>query len=160
LTEWTTHPSKVHASISMRIHGGVDASNRARRSVLSQLASDISQSTAPDVGLLVSELVTNSVLHANVGPRLTLTAEVVVADDRLRISVIDPGSRLEPRILPPDPERVGGIGLILVNELSEAWGVARDGTGGTGVWCDILLHRRRSSELRVVGSESASVALS
>jgi anti-sigma regulatory factor (Ser/Thr protein kinase) len=153
LTAWTTHPADPHGSISMRIHGGVDAPNRARRSVLSQLAKDIPQTTASDVALVVSELVTNSVLHANVGAHLTLTVEVVTVDDRLRISVIDPGSRLEPRILPLDPDRVGGIGLFVVNEVSEAWGVARDGTEGTRVWCDILLHRRPPSEL---GSWTAS----
>jgi hypothetical protein len=93
LTAWTTHPSSSYDSISMRVRVGVDASNRARRSVLSQLARDIPQATASDVRPL----------------------------------------RLEPRIVPPDPESVSGIGLFLVNELSEAWGVARDGAGRTRV---------------------------
>ncbi len=126
--------------------------------MLSHLASHIPQTTASDVALLVSELVTNSVVHANGCASLTLTVEVVMVDDRLRITVVDPGSGLEPRSLPPDPETVGGIGLFFVNELSEAWGVAREGTGGTRVWCDILLRRPRPSELGVVDSESGSVA--
>lgn len=126
--------------------------------VLFRLGSHIPRGTASDVALVVSELVTNSVVHANVGPRRTLTVELAMIDDRLRISVIDPGSRLEPRILQPDHERVGGVGLLLVDALSEAWGVARDGTGRTRVWCEVLLHPPRSSELRVVDSESASVA--
>jgi hypothetical protein len=54
---------------------------------------------------------------------------------------------------PRDHERVGGVGLLLVNELSEGWGVARDGIEGTRVWCDILLDRSGSSELRAVDSE-------
>ena len=157
MTASTTNPSDRHGSFSTQIRGGVDAPNHARSLVLSQLARDTPQTTASDVALVVSELVTNSVLHANVSACLTLTVEVVVVDDRLRISVIDPGSRLEPRIVPHDPERIGGIGLFFVNELSEAWGVARDGTGGTRVWCDILLDRPGSSELRVVDSESAGV---
>ena len=113
--------------------------------MLSQLGSHSAPTTASDVALVVSELVTNSVLHADVGPRRALTVELMMLDDRLRISVIDPGSPIEPRILPPDHERVGGIGLFLVNELSETWGVARDGAGGTSVWCEILLHRSQSS---------------
>jgi anti-sigma regulatory factor (Ser/Thr protein kinase) len=100
LTARTTHPSDLHGSISMRIRGSEDAPNRARRSVLSQLARDVPQTTASDVALVVSELVTNSMLHADVGARLTLTVGVVVVDDRLRISVIDPGSPLDPPILP------------------------------------------------------------
>ena len=113
--------------------------------------------TAADVALIVSELVTNSVVHANVGPSRTLTVELTRLEDRVRINVIDPGSRLEPRILPPDPERLGGLGLFVVDELSEAWGVARDGIAGTRVWCDVLLDRSQSSELRAVDSEAASV---
>jgi anti-sigma regulatory factor (Ser/Thr protein kinase) len=130
-------------SISMRIRGGVDAPSRARRSVVAQLGSHIAQTTASKAASVISELVTNSVIHAKVGPRRTLTLELTTFDDRLRISVIDPGSRLEPRLLPPDRERVGGAGLLLVNELSEAWGVARDGRRGTRVWGDILLDRSR-----------------
>lgn len=148
-----SQPSDPPGLISMRIPGGVDAPSRARRYVLSELEGHIGPTTSSDVALVVSELVTNSVLHANVGPQRMLTVELMMLDDRLRISVIDPGSRLEPRILPPDRDRVGGNGLFLVNELSEAWGVARDGMEATRVWCDILLHRSRSLELRAVAGE-------
>lgn len=153
-----TQPSDPRGSVSMRIRGGVDAPSRARRSVVAQLGSHIAPTTASDVALVVSDLVTNSVLHANVGPRRTLTLELTTLDDRVRISVIDPGSRLEPRILPSDHQRVGGAGLLIVNELSEAWGVAHHGKGGTRVWCDIPLDRSQSSELRAVASEAASVS--
>jgi two-component sensor histidine kinase len=61
-------PSDPHGSISMQIRGGVDAPGRARRSVLSHRESRVVQTTASDVALVVSELVTNGVLHANVGP--------------------------------------------------------------------------------------------
>ncbi|MGO9822487.1 MAG: ATP-binding protein [Solirubrobacteraceae bacterium] len=141
----------------MRIRGGVRAPSRARRSVLSQLEGQIAPTTASDVALIVSELVTNSVLHADVGPAQTLTLELTRLDDRVRIDVIDPGSRLEPRILPPDPERLGGLGLFVVDQLSEAWGIARDGITGTRVWCEVLLDRSRSSQLRTADSSAASV---
>jgi anti-sigma regulatory factor (Ser/Thr protein kinase) len=128
--------SNPDGSTSIQIRGGVDAPRRARRWVLSQLGSHIAPTTASDIAVIVSELVTNSVLHADVGLSQTLTLELITLDDRLRISVIDPGSPFEPRILPPDHQRVGGFGLFLVSELSEAWGVALDGTGGTRVWSD------------------------
>lgn len=140
-----TQPPDPGETISMRIRGGEGAPRRARRAVLSQLEGRIAPTTASDVALIVSELVTNSVLHANVGPRRTLTLELMSRDDRVRISVIDPGSRLEPCIRPPDPERLGCWGLFFVKELSEAWGVARDGIGHTRVWCEIALHPSRSS---------------
>ena len=113
-------------SICMRIPGGDDAPTRARRSVHAQLEGHIPASTATDAALLVSELVTNSVVHANVGAGRALTVEVTTLDDRLRIAVTDPGSHLRPCVLPPDPETPGGLGLLLVNELCETWGVWQD----------------------------------
>jgi anti-sigma regulatory factor (Ser/Thr protein kinase) len=125
-------------SISMRIPGGDDAPTRARRSVRSQLEGHIPATTASDAALLVSELVTNSVIHANVGPRRALTVEVTTLDDRLRIAVTEPGSRLRPCMLPSHPETPGGLGLLLVDELCETWGVWQD-LGPTCVWCELLL---------------------
>ena len=122
----------------MRIPGGDDAPTRARRLVRSQLEGQIPASTASDAALLVSELVTNSVVHANVGPNRALTVAVTTVDDRLRIAVTDPGSRLRPCMLPPDPETPGGLGLVLVDELCETWGVSHD-LGHTCVWCELLL---------------------
>jgi hypothetical protein len=88
--------------------------------------------------LLVSELVTNSVVHANVGPHRALTVDVTTLDDRVRIAVTDPGSRLTPCLLPPNPVTPGGLGLLLVGELCAAWGVWQD-LGPTCVWCELLL---------------------
>ena len=122
----------------MRIPGGDDAPTRARRSVRSQLEGRIPATAVSDAALLVSELVTNSVVHANVGAGRALTVELTTLDDRLRIAVTDPGSRLRPSMLLPDPETAGGLGLLLVDELCETWGVRQD-LGPTRVWCELLL---------------------
>ncbi len=126
----------------MRIPGGDDAPTRACRSVHAQLDGHIPATTVSYAALLVSELVSNGVVHANVGPRRALTVDVTTLDDRLRIAVIDPGSRLTPRMLPPDPETPGGHGLSLVDELCETWGVWQD-LGPTCVWCELLLNQSR-----------------
>ncbi len=123
----------------MRIRGGTTAPRRARRSVLLELEGQLADTRASDAALIVSELVTNSVLHANVGAHQTLTIELMRLEDALRITVIDPGSRLEPRLRRPDHQTPGGFGLFLVDELSSAWGFARDDIGGTRVWCDLPL---------------------
>jgi hypothetical protein len=77
--------------------GSHDAPIRARRSVRSQLEGHIPATTASDAALLVSELMTNSVVHANVGARRALTVDVTMLDDRLRTAVTDP--RLTPDTL-------------------------------------------------------------
>ena len=57
-------------------------------------------------------------------------------EDRVRIAVTDPGSRLRPGMLPPDPETPGGLGLFVVDELCETWGAWQD-LGSTRVWCEL-----------------------
>jgi anti-sigma regulatory factor (Ser/Thr protein kinase) len=138
MTASAFQPPDAQRSISMRIPGGDDAPTRARRSVHAQLAGHIPAATASDAALLVSELVTNSVVHANVGPRRALTLDVTTLDGRLRIAVTDPGSRLRPCMHTPDPDTPGGRGLLLVDELCETWGVTQD-LGSTCVWCELLL---------------------
>ncbi|WP_317441508.1 ATP-binding protein [Streptomyces collinus] len=69
-----------------------------------------------DAQLVVSELVTNAVKHAP-GP-CALGLELSADGDELRITVTDTSVE-PPRPRPPDPGRVGGHGLNLVNLLSD-----------------------------------------
>lgn len=121
----------------MRIHGGSSAPLRARRSVLSQVSGKLSDARAADLALIVSELVTNSVRHANVGPRQILTIECTTLPDRLRVTVTDPGSPLEPHLRSPDHVASRGYGLSVVDSLSSTWGVMRGRAGTTSVWCEL-----------------------
>src|SRR5581483_4850484 len=82
MTASAFQPADSQRSISMRIPGGNGAPTRARRSVRSQLDGHVPATTASDAELLVSELVTNSVVHAKVGRRRALSVEVMTLDDR------------------------------------------------------------------------------
>lgn len=134
--------------IFIRIPGGDDAPTRARGWVRSQLEGEIPATAASDAALLVSELVTNSVVHANVGAGQDLTVELTTLDDRIRLAVTDPGSRMRPRMLPSDRETPGGLGLMVVDELCETWGAWQD-LGSTCVWCELLLDPSPPSEANV-----------
>lgn len=134
----TTQPLRPGGR-SISIPGGAGAPERARRHVQSQLESELFGSQASDAALIVSELVTNSVLHANIGPEQALLLELTQLSDHLRIAVIDAGSQLEPRLLAEAPSTPHGFGLRLVDQLSSAWGVVRDAAGTTCVWCDLPL---------------------
>jgi anti-sigma regulatory factor (Ser/Thr protein kinase) len=107
--------------------------------VLSHLDPDGTGVRASDAVLIVSELVANSVLHANIDTHQILSLELTTLDDHLRIAVIDAGSALQPRLLGPDPGRSGGFGIRLVDQLSAAWAVERNPAGTTRVWCDLPL---------------------
>jgi hypothetical protein len=84
-----------------------------------------------DARLVVSELVTNAVLHA----RTTIELNVFVGDDALRIEVSDQG-RDRPQIWAHDG--TSGRGLPILEALVQSWGVLDLGSGKT-VWCEMTL---------------------
>jgi len=88
-----------------------------------------------DVLLLVSELVTNGVRHAGQPEGEPLRVAVDLGQDRVRVEVTDQGPGFDHGPLPPDPQRAGGWGLRLVQDLALDWGVLRD--GGTTVWFEL-----------------------
>jgi anti-sigma regulatory factor (Ser/Thr protein kinase) len=132
-------PADPRPSITVRLNGGTGAPLRARRSVLPRLEGQLTETAVSDVALILSELVTNSVMHANVGPHQTLTVECAPLADRLRITVTDPGARQEPHLRFHEHGADGGYGLAIVASLSLAWGVLRNSVGTTSVWCELPL---------------------
>jgi anti-sigma regulatory factor (Ser/Thr protein kinase) len=87
--------------------------------------------------LLLSELVTNAVLHGDSDGTLIYVKLAVTPGDRLRIEVHDrnDGPPL-PGQAPADAE--SGRGLLLVKSLSQRWGCCPRGDGYFGkiVWCE------------------------
>jgi anti-sigma regulatory factor (Ser/Thr protein kinase) len=90
---------------------------------------------AADATLLVSEVVTNAVRHA----RSDLVLRASMNWGRLRVSVEDREGGTLPRPgSSPGEEAESGWGLLLVEALSEAWGVETT-PGGKRVWFDLEL---------------------
>lgn len=84
-----------------------------------------------DVSLVVSELVTNAVIHGEGD----IVLDVVVEDGSVHVEVSDREPHLpDPRDAPPDSE--SGRGLLLVAKLATQWGVRRDAPGKV-VWADL-----------------------
>ena len=79
-----------------------------------------------DLRLVVSELVSNAVLHA----RTVIDVALSIAEGVLELSVSDRDPRT-PRPRPQHPEELatGGRGLLLVASLSDDWGIAERMTG-------------------------------
>jgi anti-sigma regulatory factor (Ser/Thr protein kinase) len=137
LTASVTDAPQPRPLISLQLHGGSDAPQRARSSVRSRLGGLLAKTGAEDAMLIISELVTNSVLHAKVGPGETVTVECRALPDHLRIIVTDPGSHLQPHLRSPGGLASGGQGLRLVDALCSTWGVMRGPAGATSVWCEL-----------------------
>ena len=125
----------------VELAGGVDAAAAARRAVADR-GPDFAEPLRGDVLLLVTELVTNAVLHGRVGPDQSVRLECRSEGERVRFLVTDAGTRLLGNGGVPARDRrgtngdVSGWGLVLVEEISEEWGVLA-APPGTCVWFDV-----------------------
>jgi anti-sigma regulatory factor (Ser/Thr protein kinase) len=83
--------------------------------------------------LLVSEMVTNSLLHggSGSGPREAVTVTVVAWAAGVRVEVTGRKADGVPVLYRPDDEAEGSRGLRLVEELAVRWGYERGGGQAT-----------------------------
>jgi anti-sigma regulatory factor (Ser/Thr protein kinase) len=105
------------------------------RHALGDIADVLPGGRARDVRLLVSELVTNAVRHANLADEDMILLVIELAESQLRVEVHDPGGGFVPTAPAPDPARPSGWGLYLVAELADRWGV--DSDERTLVWFEL-----------------------
>ena len=107
------------------------ASADVRRTVSSWLGVRVAPAVGlDDLLLVVSELVTNVVIHARTPARFVLRWDGRCA----RIEVTD-GDHQPPRV-PTEAPAIGGRGLFLVDRLSRAWGSDPSPSGKT-VWATV-----------------------
>lgn len=108
------------------------APSEARRA-LDQFESDVEADLLLDVKLIVSELVTNSVRHSGSDDPIVLRAWV--RPGGMKVEVADGGFGFEPRTGGDDDIEEGGRGLLILESLSDCWGVT--GAGRTRVWFEV-----------------------
>jgi anti-sigma regulatory factor (Ser/Thr protein kinase) len=114
------------------------APSRARRFVAETLRGwDVPKTVSDDAVLLVSELVTNALLHARSAPVIECTSR----EGRVRFAVHDTSPTV-PRRRHYTPDAVTGRGLALVEALASRWGTD-PAPDGKRVWfeLDIAAHR-------------------
>ncbi|MFI5683110.1 ATP-binding protein [Streptomyces sp. NPDC051636] len=102
---------------SLPLESSVKTARDWARDHLSSLGwTDSAPDTVDAVLLTISELVTNAHVHAHSTAHLVLTW-----DSRcLHVTVHDASPRL-PAARPPDTERTGGRGMLLVEALADTW---------------------------------------
>ncbi|MGO4754054.1 SpoIIE family protein phosphatase, partial [Streptomyces sp. 2MCAF27] len=114
-----------------------DAVMHARRFTGRTLRSWGVSKEADMVLLVVSELVTNALVHTQGPVRLDLT----LAGDRLRVAVSDSSPRAPAKPVLVDWESTGGRGLLLVEAMSTTWGSVPV-SGGKQVWSEVVVAHR------------------
>src|SRR5829696_6103886 len=119
----------VHISLPPR----PDSVPIARRTAADAARRWLAPTQAPSLALMVSEVVTNALLH---GGR-DHDVELVVSgeDSTVRVEVCDHGDGFVPAPRALDQRGEGGYGLYLVEQLADRWGWSR--ADCTTVWFEV-----------------------
>ncbi|MFN0027981.1 MAG: ATP-binding protein [Acidimicrobiales bacterium] len=122
--EWTIHQRWSYAASTASVA-------TARADVAHFLADTTHVHRIDDVRLMVSELVTNVILHTSGHPTMEVGANATL----LRVEVIDQSSAGAVVQAPPlnEPD---GRGLMIVTVLADAWGVTHHSVG-KAVWFEV-----------------------
>ncbi|MFI8324507.1 SpoIIE family protein phosphatase [Streptomyces sp. NPDC085529] len=113
-----------------------EALSAARHMVRAAVRAWGAGSRADEIELVADELMTNALMHTDGGAIVTLRI-LPGAERRLRVEVEDRSSAL-PRRREAGEAGVSGRGLLLVDQLSDSWGVESRG-GGKCVWCEFAV---------------------
>jgi anti-sigma regulatory factor (Ser/Thr protein kinase) len=93
----------------------------------------------PVLQLIVTELVTNSIVHSRSGRRAdgTVTLTLTGHSRRVRVAVTDSGGPTLPQLREVDFCAEGGRGLFLVDALATTWNCFRNPSGAVTTWAEV-----------------------
>ena len=129
--------------LSARLVGGMllppvpEAAGRARWELARILKELCSWYDPSDCVLMVSELVSNAVKHANFDGFWVIHVACWCDGGEFRVEVYNPGTG-KPVVQRPGPDDTQGRGLLLVEAASHSWGTATTAEG-TMVWFSVRL---------------------
>jgi hypothetical protein len=123
---------RVHDALALDLQYAPSSPLIARTRAVEFVSPWASDRFCGDLRVLVSELVTNAVLHGLPDIRLNVCT---VAALRVRFEVFD-GSDALPEIRKPSIESRSGRGLKIVDAIATDWG-ARRLLDGKVVWCEL-----------------------
>ena len=121
--------------MDLQLPGGPTAPKMARTAVEERLADRVPPAVLDDVRLVVSELVTNSVLHGGAGPTERVRLRVSLNGSTVRLEVTDQGPGPTAGRPEPSADQTSGWGLFLVDRVADRWGV-KPGRPPT-VWAEL-----------------------
>jgi anti-sigma regulatory factor (Ser/Thr protein kinase) len=116
--------------------GDPEALAEARHMIRAAVTAWGARDRADEIELVADELITNALMHTEGAAVVTLRV-LTGSERRLRVEVEDSSSAL-PRRREAGESGVSGRGLLLVDLLTDVWGVEARG-GGKCVWCEFLV---------------------
>lgn len=119
---------------TLRVPWKMSSALNARRAVVSELvALEVEAGLVEEAEIVISELVSNAVRHANALPDGMIQVSWTVTDGVVEVAVTDGGGPTAPSPAPPSTWSANGRGLRIVRGLAREWGVKEDEDGCT-VW--------------------------
>ena len=119
----------------LRLPRSTDAPRLARKCLQRQSGGELGRSEREIVEVLLTELVTNAVMHPPPEAGENVNVHFTVTPDRVRVAVRDPGEGFHDGDLNRPRTEPGGYGLIMVDRGSSRWGTTRD--DGNCVWFEL-----------------------
>lgn len=117
------------------IAGGPRAPSSARTKLSESFDSRLEPPVVDNMRLLVSELVTNCVVHGGASDDVVIRVRARVREGCVHAEVCHDGPSFQAPSADPDLGTPGGLGLFLVEQMATAWGIAGDRE--TCVWFDL-----------------------
>ena len=132
-----TPPHDDQSVLELELEQSREAPSMARAAIAAFTENhDLDAATLATLTLLVSEVVTNAVIHPDVEPPGGIRLAAQFASGQIRVEVTDEGTGFEPK--PRDPAKSDrGYGLYLLEQQASAWGVEQ-GSGNT-VWFELVV---------------------
>ena len=127
---------------SLRVPHEITGVRRARHAVAEQLtAAGVPDAVRDDAMLVLSELVSNAVRHAEPLPTGEIGVSWSVTHDVIHLEITDGGSSTRPQANIVAMTSMGGRGLDIVRSVSSEWGVT-EGDSSVTVWADLPAGQR------------------
>jgi anti-sigma regulatory factor (Ser/Thr protein kinase) len=125
----------AHATLELELKRDAHAPSIARAAASDRCDGlELSPSLCHTLVLLVSEVVSNAVLHSSAPADVPIVLTTSITEERIRVTVTDTGEGFTP--VRRDPQALGGsYGLYILEQAAPRWGV--DSVGGTRVWFEL-----------------------
>jgi anti-sigma regulatory factor (Ser/Thr protein kinase) len=105
-----------------KIDARPEAPAQARRIIAEELSSRLPAGMVTEIQLMVSELVTNGLVHGGREANAPVMLDVCV-NGEVQCRVSDQGAKFAARLNRTPSVQLGGWGLRVVEELSDRWGM-------------------------------------